>query len=412
MFGGAELPAVWAGIFLTAMAESALQFASWAKLEDELETPTRKDIYLQYLEHSRSVASFCVLVRLVLTVLFVALVFLRVRAGAYGPFAAGAVAFAVLGLAELVARTIGRRWSAGVLRPLLPPLYWLSAPLRIGAAGRPNGVQQPDEEPEPEVVEAAKEEIRVALEDGTAEGALEAEEKQMIEGILKFRDVDVAEIMTPRTEIESLHADTNLAEALDVLAGFQHSRIPVHEGTLDSVVGIVYMKDVIGIAGKTDIGRATLRDVMRKPFFIPETKTVGPLLQEFQSQHVQIGVVLDEYGGVSGVVSVEDIMEEIVGEIQDEYDQEDHENRIRRRSAGGIDADARVHIDEVNELFELGIPEDEDYDTIGGFVTAHLARVPEPGEEFHVGPVLVRVLQSDERRVKRVFLKLDEAEEE
>jgi len=409
LLGGAELPALWAAVFVAALSESALHFASWAKLEGELETRSAKELYLGYLEEVRSVSSFCMMVRIGCSVLFTSLVVIRaVRASGHVP-ATVAAALAMLALAELPARWMGRRWSSGILRLLLRPLYWLSMFMRPHQLFGRNHEPPQGEEPEPEVVEAAKEEIRVAIEDGAVEGALEAEEKQMIEGILGFRDADVAEIMTPRTEIECLEADMPLPEALEILKKFRHSRIPVYDDTLDNVVGIVYVRDLIG-AGEEPEG-TTLRDVMKEPLFVPETKTIGPLLQDFQQQHVQIGVVLDEYGGVSGVVSVEDIMEEIVGEIQDEYDEENHEDRIQLRRPNGLEVDARVHIDELNERFGLGIPETEDYDTVGGFVTAHFARVPETGEEAQIGNLLVRILQSDARRVRRVLLETVERAE-
>ncbi|KPK64962.1 MAG: hypothetical protein AMK73_04425, partial [Planctomycetes bacterium SM23_32] len=217
------------------------------------------------------------------------------------------------------------------------------------------------------MVEAAKEEIRVAIEDGAAEGALEEEEKEMIEGIMKFRDVDVAEIMTPRTDMECLRAEMPLPEAVRALGQFPHSRIPVYEDTLDRILGILYTKDLLSAVAENGGAGRILRDVMREPLFVPETNTVGALLQQFQREHVQIAVVLDEYGGVVGLVTVEDIMEEIVGEIQDEYDQEDTEDRVRRRSSGALEVDARLRIDEVNELLGVDVPEDEDYDTVGGY---------------------------------------------
>jgi CBS domain containing-hemolysin-like protein len=177
------------------------------------------------------------------------------------------------------------------------------------------------------------------------------------------------------------------------------------------VIGIVYVKDLLAAVSSAERQSESLRDVMRQPLFVPETKAVGPLLQQFQQQHVQIAVVLDEYGGVVGLVTVEDIMEEIVGEIQDEYDEEDIENRVVRRPGGVFEVDARLHIDEVNQLLGLDIPEDEDYDTIGGYVTAQLARVPEPGEELRSDGLQVRILQSDERRVRRLHLQPDRSED-
>jgi CBS domain containing-hemolysin-like protein len=147
---------------------------------------------------------------------------------------------------------------------------------------------------------------------------------------------------------------------------------------------------------------------MREPLFIPETKGVGSLLRQFQDQHVQIAIVLDEYGGVSGVVTVEDIMEEIVGEIEDEYDEERHEERVQRRPDGTAEVDARVRIDEVNELLNLDLPEEADFDTVGGFVTARFARVPQAGEEVRWGGLRVRVLQSSARRVLRVQIERED----
>ncbi|MHC5033503.1 MAG: hemolysin family protein [Planctomycetota bacterium] len=404
MLGGAELPALWAAIFVSALAEAALRYASLAKLEDELVSQAARARYTRYLEQARRLSAFCVLVRAACTVAFIGVVLLRAR----HILSAALAAAALLVAAEWAARPIGRKWSSAVLRLVLPPLYWLAWPLRaVPLPGHRAGADK-DEEPQPEVVRAAEEEIRVAIEDGAAEGALETEEKEMIEGIMRSREVDVAEIMTPRTEMECLPADMPLPAAVEALGKSQHSRVPVHDGALDRIVGIVHVKDLLGAVSKEPDTPVTLRDVMRDPLFVPETKTVHPLLQQFQQEHVQIAVVLDEYGGVSGLVTVEDIMEEIVGEIQDEYDQEDLENRIRWRPGGAVEVDARVRIDEVNDLFGVQIPDDEDYDTVGGYVTAHLARVPEPEEEFRSHGLLVRILQSDRRRVRRVLVRRDE----
>jgi CBS domain containing-hemolysin-like protein len=401
LLGGVELPALWAVVFLAALAESALRYVSLAKLEDGLQGWSARNRYAQYVERARSVSAFCILARTLATVAFVAMIALQ----AQRVLAALLAAAALLVAAEWTARFVGHRWSSGVLRLLLPPLFWLSVPLRAAGLGGRRAAPEEGEEPEPEVVRAAEEEIRVAIEDGAAEGALEAGEKEMIEGIIKSREVDVAEIMTPRTDMECLEADMPLAEAVRAFGECDHSRVPVYQDTRDRIVGVVYLKDLLAAVASEDGGPTTLRAVMRDPLFVPETKAVHPLLQQFQREHVQIAIVLDEYGGVSGLVTVEDIMEEIVGEIQDEYDQEDHESRIRQRPSGEIEVDGRVRIDEVNELLGVNIPEDEDYDTIGGYVTAHAARVPEPGEEFRSHGLAMRILQSDQRRVERVLLR-------
>jgi CBS domain containing-hemolysin-like protein len=404
LFGGAELPALWAALFLAALADSALRFLSLARIEDELTDHTARERFGRYVENLRGVSALCVIVRVASATCLVALVVARGlgQSGRVGPAVAAAGGLVLA--AEAAARLVGRKWSAGVLVGFLPVLYWLSWPLRPLDGVAQRGTAPDSEEPEPEVVEAAKEEIRVAIEDGTVEGALEAEEKEMIEGIMKFGDVDVAEVMTPRTDMECLPVDLPLEQAIQRLGDFRHSRVPVYDGSLDDIVGILYVKDLLGTFAAEAGKEPGLRDVVREPLFVPETKTLDALLQQFQTEHVQIGIVLDEYGGVVGLVTVEDIMEEIVGEIQDEYDEEDHENRIVRHSPSAVDVDARLRIDEVNELLDVDVPQDQDYDTIGGYVTAMLAHVPSEGEEFTSDGLLVRVLESDERRVRRVCL--------
>ncbi len=410
--GGAELPLLWGAIFVVAMAEAAIRFASLARLEEDAQGPGKRARYGEYLEHARSMEAVCIALRAAATGAMVGIVVARAISEQAYLLVPVLWSMLLVAAAELPARVIGRKLSAAILRAALPVLYALAWPLRVAAGIVEPPETEQDEEPEPEVVEAAMEEIRVAIEDGTAEGALEAEEKHMIEGIMKFGDVDVAEIMTPRTELECIEADTPLPDAVRALSELIHSRVPVYEETIDRIVGMLYVKDLLAAVSGAGEQAASLRDVIREPLFVPETNTVGSLLRQFQREHVQVAVVVDEYGGVVGLVTVEDIMEEIVGEIQDEYDQEDAENRIRHRASGALEVDARTRIDEVNELLDVDVPEDEDYDTMGGYVTAHLARVPNSGEEFRAHGLLVRVLQSDERRVRRLFLRrIDDAKD-
>jgi len=391
--GGIELPLLYAVVLIAALLETALQFASLAKLEDELEDRTARERYAQYLTAGRAVDTLCMTARIVGSAAVIACVALTQS----GPWPMVGAA-ALLVLTELAGRGIGRRWSTGTLLLFLPACYRLAWPLRLGAERTP----EPDAEPEPEVVDAAREEIRVAIEDGVDEGALDEDEREMIEGILKFGDVDVAEIMTPRTEMECIDAETSIAVAATRLAASNHSRIPVFEDTVDKIVGIVYARDILAVVTADTPTPDALRSIAREPYFIPETKTVDTLLDDFQREHLQIAVVLDEYGGVAGLVTVEDIMEEIVGEIQDEYDQEDHESRILLLADGAVEVDGRVRIDELNEQFDLGIPEDDDYDTVGGLATTLFDRVPAAGDHTKMGERTLTVLESNERRVVRV----------
>jgi len=399
--------ALWLAVLVFAMAEAAFRFASRSRLEELIENPRRRARYMRYLDRDGLMHAMCVLLRVLVMVALTLLVGLEMSAR-HGLLATGAVAAVALLAAELPGRLLGRKWSANVLVIVLPPLRLASLVLEPFQMLLERTFPRPQQHPDEEVVEAAKEEIRVAVEDGATEGALEAGQVEMIEGILKFRDAQVDEVMTPRTDMECLEVNTPLGEAISAIESFRHSRIPLFQETQDRVVGIVYVKDLLPLAHGGQGAAGSLKDVMRRPYFVPETKRVGELLREFQKRHVQIAIVVDEYGGVNGLVTVEDIMEEIVGEIEDEYDEENHEEWIKTLSAGSLEVDGRVRIDEVNELLGTDLPEDENYDTIGGFAMATLARVPSVGESFRSGPLMIKVLQGDDRRVKRLLLNLVE----
>jgi CBS domain containing-hemolysin-like protein len=211
--------------------------------------------------------------------------------------------------------------------------------------------------------------------------------------------------MTPRTEMHMLQANTPWDEVVESVIESGHTRVPVYDKTRDDVIGILYSKDLLPeLAKSPDEPRRPLTELMRKPQFVPETKAVDDLLQWFQKSRTHIAVVLDEYGGVSGLVTIEDVLEEIVGEIDDEYDQES-EDKIRKIDEDTCEALGRVHIDEINEIMGFDLPEEEDFDTIGGFVFAEFGRVPAVGESITwQDAVRVIVLEASRRRVNRVRL--------
>lgn len=413
MLYGIALAALWLAVMILAMGKEAATLASRAKLEEMIERSALRERYLRWLDRLGPVSVSCVLGRVCATAALVAIAAGQaLQNGRSLALYAAAAAAAVL-VAELIGRSIGRRWSAHVLVILLPPLQAPACLIGPFHTMLQRLFGQEPGAPTEEVVEAAKEEIRVAIEDAESEGALRSEEKEMIEGVLEFRDVEVSEIMTPRTEIEWIEVDTPLREAVPTIHGFLHSRIPVYEDNHDRSIGIVHVKDLLcADIGSPDAAQS-LRGFMREPIFVPETKRVAGLLRELKQKHAQIAIVLDEYGGVTGLVTIEDIVEEIVGEIEDEFDREDHESRVRIVDSGAIEVDGRVHMDEVNELLGVRLPEDEDYDTVGGFVMARFASVPRPGEETRFDGVLIRVLESDSRRVRRVLLqKIEDGVEE
>jgi len=204
--------------------------------------------------------------------------------------------------------------------------------------------------------------------------------------------------MTPRTDINAVPADAAYDEVRTAIIEKGHSRIPVFEGTIDHIIGVLYAKDLLRLDRPDGFD---VRRMMRKAPYVPETKTLDELLEEFRSTKVQIAIVLDEYGGTAGLVTIEDILEEIVGEIDDEYDQRPPP-AMNRLDPDTVEVDARVHVSEINEELEIELPEEEDYETIGGFVFATLGKIPATGEEFEHHNVRFRVVAAEPRRINRL----------
>jgi len=252
-----------------------------------------------------------------------------------------------------------------------------------------------------------EEEIVQAADEGEREGAILEEQKDMIANVIKLKRSDASQIMTPRTDIVSVDADEDLETARCLIADSGFSRIPATRGNLDTIVGILYAKDLL-LRGPDESGETPrVAAVMREALFVPETKRLDELLRDFQANKVHIAVVLDEYGGTSGVVTIEDVIEEIVGEIVDEYEPEPAQP-IQRIDTRSYRVEARVHIDELNDELDLDLPEDEDYETIGGFILCRLGYIPKAGELLDADPVTLTVLEADERRI--VSLRLDIAD--
>jgi CBS domain containing-hemolysin-like protein len=261
--------------------------------------------------------------------------------------------------------------------------------------------------------ESFEEEIRTIVSEGHREGLLEEDAREMIEGVMQLNDVVVSEIMTPRTDVIAMSISTGLPEAAQFIAGAAHSRMPVYNKTRDDIIGILHAKDLLAeLAKPNPAERLTIQKILREPYFVPESKRVDELLREFQLTRNHMAIVLDEYGGVSGLVTIEDVLEEIVGEIVDEYDEEVVQG-IRRIDQHTAEALARVHIDEINEQLGLALPEDGDFDTIGGFVFHELGRVPAVGEQVTWQNVRLTVLEATRRRIDRLRIDvLDTAQRE
>ncbi len=279
-----------------------------------------------------------------------------------------------------------------VLLPLAAPLLGL-ARLLDSVSGRPDAASAD---------ESIAEEIIATVAAGEREGVVSEKEADMIENVVELGAFEVSEVMTPRADISWVDADTPVYQALRVAAERRHSRLPVGEGDSDHIIGVFYIRDVVDRLADVDAQNQPVRAVCRKPYYVHENKKVSELLQEFRENRLHIAIVVDEYGATSGLITIEDILEEIVGEIDDEYDVSRKRRELKLLGPGHARVDARVHIDEVNEALGIALPESEDFDTVGGFVSSVLGRVPKAGETLVLEGVEIRVLDADERRVKRV----------
>ena len=248
------------------------------------------------------------------------------------------------------------------------------------------------------------EELRLIVERGGEQGVLEAEEEQMINAVIELGERRVHEVMVPRVAIAGIRANASFEEAITIVVEEGHSRIPAYEESLDEVVGILYAKDLLPYLKSDAAPRPALRTLLRPPVLVPESMTIDDLLHELQRRKVHIAVVLDEYGGTAGIVTIEDLLEEIVGEIQDEYDIE--EPMVVRLSDHEARIDGRADVDELREFFdmELELEDEEEYDTVGGLIYHRVGGVPAPGDRIVVDMLTLTVETTDGRRVGKVLV--------
>ncbi len=342
-------------------------------------------------------------------VLMVALVQLIVPRDSYsllrliGAIVAAGGVIAIFGVAipHAWARYSGERVLAATLGVLLVCRYLLYPVTAIMSAfdkpiRRLTGTAEATQEEEGE---AAKQEILQAASEGQLEGTVGAQEVEMIESVMEFGGTRAAQIMTPRTDIFAVPVDLPWEELVGRIIEAGHTRVPVYQDNLDNIVGILYAKDLLRYV--VEHQPSDLRAILRKPYFVPQTKPLDDLLRDFKARKIHFAVVLDEYGGTAGIVTIEDVVEEIVGEITDEYD-EPEPAMMHRIDVNTAEVDGRMRVDELNDELDLQLPQDEDYDTIAGMVFAELGYIPSAGEKLESHGVRVTVLAADERKITRL----------
>ncbi len=255
-----------------------------------------------------------------------------------------------------------------------------------------------------DVDERLTEEILSVVEDHNADAAVDEDQKDMLEGVIELRSTTAGQIMTPRIDVKGIEQQATLEQVKATILDLGHSRMPVYGENLDQIVGILYAKDMIRYIAN---GQPWEMDaVLREAFMVPESKPVADLLSDFKKLKVHMAIVLDEYGGTAGLVTIEDILEEIVGEIHDEYEPAGDDTSIRRIDDRIVEVDARVYIDDLNDELDLKLPEDDGYDTVGGFVFSSLGHIPEEGESFEFGNVRVTVTAATRTKVDRIRVEM------
>ena len=246
-----------------------------------------------------------------------------------------------------------------------------------------------------------EEEIRMMVDVGGEKGVIEDVQKEMIDNIFEFDDITAEDIMTPRTDVESVEVSDGVGKALQIGVDGGYSRLPVYEEEIDSVIGVLYVKDLLPYVGQPVPKEVTIRHIMREAYFVPGTKRCGDLFTEMTEKHIQMAIVVDEYGGFAGVVTMEDLLESIVGNMQDEFDHEEEE--VTKLGENEFDVDGSIDMEELGELLGVDFPEG-DYDTVAGFIMDRLGRIPAEEEhpEVRYENAVFTVMKMDERRIERV----------
>ncbi len=411
--GGGVLAAAFVALFFSTIS-FALRDFSRVKLANSLQKLGKSERLEPTLEYARDLIFVTSVARLFSNILVLIFTLAMIQDTHFGILWQYVLAIVVAGIVTLLssvaiplaaARYAGETLIAffidllHLMRVVLSPVTKISHGIDAvfrQASGTPTSDSQ-----------LLEDEILSVVEEGEKEGIVDVQEREMIESVIQFRDTTTGQIMTPRPEMVAIELPASLEIIKQTIQATGHSRIPVYERTLDHVVGILYARDLLRYVGQAPASpeQFDLRKIVRPALFVPETKPLRDLLQDFRLQNVHISIVLDEYGGTTGLVTIEDILEELVGDISDEHERTEPA-MLRKINDQSWDADARVYIDELNRTLGVSLPEDAGFDTLGGFVTTTLGRIPATGTTFEHAGVKYTILGAEPQKVNRVRIDL------
>jgi putative hemolysin len=313
------------------------------------------------------------------------------------------ISYLTLIIGELVPKSLGLRFAetlalslsgfiAFQLKLLHPLIQFLSASTNLCMKPFRKRGERVD-------TSISEDEFKLLLEEGTRTGVIDKTEHELIKSIFEFTDTTAKEVMIPRTDVIALNVEDSREEIIKIVLEEGYSRMPVYRETIDNIIGIVYAKDLIGLLENQNL--IVIQDVIRPAYFVPDSKKISQIMQDFQAKKIQIGIVINEFGGFEGIVTMEDILEEIVGEIHDEYDEEIKQFEIT--SSGALIVKAMMNVSDFNEKFTTyHIPEDEDYDTIAGYVIKITGKIPEVNEKIKHNDLQMTVLKKIDRRLSLI----------
>ncbi len=319
------------------------------------------------------------------------------------------IAFLTLVIGELVPKRLALQHSSKISLAVARPIeifMWLAfIPVKILTFSNRLVLRLLGQHDRNITGQITEDEIVQIIAEGRKSGEFSQEEQDLVQSIFEFTETTVHKVMTPRTDISAVNIDWTTEEALEIITIEGFSRYPVYRDSIDNIIGLIYTRDIINIFQSKNV--VILNDILRTPFFVPDSKSISELMRDFQRLQIHMAIVLDEFGGTAGVVTLEDILEEIVGEIQDEYDVEETEYKML--PDGSMIVSSRMDVDDFNKIMGTNLPEDL-ADTIGGFIYTHLGEIPNTNQEIDYDGVIFKVIEKTGHRIEKIqVVKADKA---